>query len=68
MVQGTDCRRLEGILSGPLRRKEVIMGQQKKGINLTKEEIQEMIKNLEPGTMITVEMLELKESEKDSDS
>ena len=44
------------------------MGQQKKGINLTKEEIQEMIKNLEPGTMITVEMLELKESEKDSDS
>ncbi len=32
------------------------MDQQKKEINLTKEEIREMIRNLEPGTMITIEM------------
>ena len=64
----TDFRKLEGILPGLLRKKEVIMDQQKKEINLTKEEIQEMIGNLEPGTMITVEMPEPKESEKESDS
>ena len=44
------------------------MDQQKKEINLTKKKIQEMIKDLESGTMITVEMPELKESEKESDS
>jgi len=38
------------------KERKVIMDQQKKEINLTKEEIQEMIKDLEPGTMITVEM------------
>ena len=32
------------------------MDQQKKEIDLTKEEIREMIRDLEPGTMITVEM------------
>lgn len=32
------------------------MDQQKKEIDLTKEEIQEMIRDLESGTMITVEM------------
>jgi len=32
------------------------MDQQKKEILLTKEEIREMINNLEPGTMITMEM------------
>ena len=52
----TDFRKLEGIPPDPLRRMEVIMDQQKKEINLTKKEIQEMIKDLEPGTMITVEM------------
>ena len=40
----------------------------KKEINLTKEEIQEIIKDLEPGTIIMVEVPEPKEFEKESDS
>ena len=44
------------------------MDQQKKEINLTKEEIQEIIKDLEPGTIIMVEVPEPKEFEKESDS
>lgn len=68
MKWDNDFRKLEGIPPDLLRKMEVIMDQQKKEINLTKEEIQEIIKDLEPGTIIMVEVPEPKEFEKESDS
>ena len=48
------------ISGSPLSRKEVFMDREnEQRINLSKEEIKEIIKDLEPGTMLTLENPEM---------